>query len=248
MNIAAFTGLAFLAAVNPKLFAVDMIFAGNQRPRAMFVCFLIGGAGLAVALGLVDVFLVKQHAIKAQGPPSAALDLALGIPLLAVGALLATGHLHRRRHPAAPKPQPVATGHERAGKAHQWEEKEQQRAKELTHDWTQKLMHQPLYWLAIVFGLLAGTPGAEYLIGMHEVSVANSASAVKAVLVVFFVLIEFALVIVPLVLLMVRPQAADRAIKGFKSWLTSHARQVVAAAALIVGSYMTISALVRLLG
>src|SRR5215469_4308793 len=107
MNVAAFAGLACLAALNPKLFAVDMIFAGNQRPRAMFVCFLLGGVGLAVALGLVDVFVVKQHAIKAQGPPSAGLDLALGIPLLAVGALVATGHLHGRRHPAAPAVQPA---------------------------------------------------------------------------------------------------------------------------------------------
>jgi hypothetical protein len=248
MNVGAFTGLAFLAALNPKLFAVDMIFVGNRRPRAMFVCFLIGGVGLAVTLGLVDVFLVKQHALKAQSPPSAVLDLALGIPLLVVGALLATGHLHRRRHPAAPKPQPVATAHEREGKARQWEEKEEQRAKELTRDWTQKLMTQPLYWLAIVAGLVVGLPGGEYLIGMHMVAVGNSPSAVKAALVVFFVLIEFALVIVPLVLLTVRPQAADRSIKGFKAWLTSHARQIVAAAALIAGSYMTIGALVRLVG
>jgi hypothetical protein len=86
MNYTAFTGLALLAAVNPKLFGVDMIFVGNQRPRTMFVCFLIGGVGLAVVLGLVDVFLVKQHAIKARGPPSAGLDLARGIPLVAVGS------------------------------------------------------------------------------------------------------------------------------------------------------------------
>jgi hypothetical protein len=248
MNVAAFTGLAFLAALNPKLFAVDLILVGNQRPRAMFLCFLIGGAGLAVALGLVDVFLVKQHAINSQGPPSAWLDLALGIPLLAVGALVATGHLHGRRHHATPAVQPAATAPAPAGRAHQWEEKEEQRAKELTHDWTQKLMHKPVYWLAIVVGLVAGTPGGQYLIGMHLVAVGNSPSAVKAALVVAFVLVEFALVIVPLVLLTVRPQGADRSIKGFKGWLTGHSRQIVAAAALIAGSYMTISALVRLLG
>jgi hypothetical protein len=78
-------------------------------------------------------------------------------------------------------------------------------------------VHQPLYWLAIIADLVAGMPGAEYLIGMHMVAVANSPSVVKTVLVVFFVFIGFALVIVPLVLLTARPQAAERAVQGLKA-------------------------------
>jgi len=33
-------GLACLAAVNPKLLAVDLILAGNRRPRLIFACFI----------------------------------------------------------------------------------------------------------------------------------------------------------------------------------------------------------------
>jgi hypothetical protein len=45
-------GLACLAAVNPKLLAVDLILMGNRRPRPMFACFLVGGMGLALTIGL----------------------------------------------------------------------------------------------------------------------------------------------------------------------------------------------------
>src|SRR6516225_8569189 len=101
---ATFIGLAFLAALNPKLLVVDLLLMGNRRPVPMFVCFMLGGIGLAVAIGLVDVFVVQADAIKAQGSPSAGLDLALGIPLVAVGALLATGLLHRRQRQPHARP------------------------------------------------------------------------------------------------------------------------------------------------
>lgn len=43
-------GLACLAAVNPKLLGVDLILMGNRRPRLMFVCFQLGGMGLALTV------------------------------------------------------------------------------------------------------------------------------------------------------------------------------------------------------
>jgi hypothetical protein len=67
-----------VAALNPKLLVVDLLLMGNRRPVAMFVCFMLGGIGLAVAIGLVDVFVLQADAIKARGSPSAGLDLAPG--------------------------------------------------------------------------------------------------------------------------------------------------------------------------
>jgi hypothetical protein len=39
---ARFFVLAFLAALNPKLFAVDLLLMESRRPRLMFLCFLAG--------------------------------------------------------------------------------------------------------------------------------------------------------------------------------------------------------------
>jgi hypothetical protein len=42
MNAEFFT-LAFAAALNPKLLAIDLLLIENRRPRAMFLCLPLGG-------------------------------------------------------------------------------------------------------------------------------------------------------------------------------------------------------------
>ena len=78
----------------------------------MFACFLVGGMGLAITVGLLDVFVLHLDAIKTQNHFSGGLDLGLGIPLLVVGALLATSHLHIHRR----RPAPLAEAAIEAGK------------------------------------------------------------------------------------------------------------------------------------
>jgi hypothetical protein len=90
-----------LAALNPKLFAVDLLLMENARPRLMFVCFLLGGMGMSLTVGLLDVLVLQADAISTRGSVSVGLDLVLGVPVVAVGVLVATGRLHgRRRAPA----------------------------------------------------------------------------------------------------------------------------------------------------
>jgi hypothetical protein len=223
---ASFIGLACLAALNPKLLVVDLLLIGNRRPVPMFVCFMLGGIGLALAVGLVDVFVLRADAIKAQGSPSAGLDLALGIPLVAVGVLLASGRLHRRQRQPRARPADKSPPRIQA--------------------WAQRVLHEPRFVLAVVIGAVVGTPGGEYLLALHEVKVGKAPAAVQGADVLAFVVIEFALVIVPFVFLMARPESVKAAVERFKVWLFKHALQVVGAVALVAGGYMVISGVLRL--
>ena len=99
---AEFFALAFLAGLNPKLLALDLLLIENRRPRAMFVWLLVGGLTVGVTIGLLDVLVFHVDAINDQNSVSAGVDLALGLFLLAGGALVATGRLHGR--PKAPVP------------------------------------------------------------------------------------------------------------------------------------------------
>ena len=99
---AEFFALAFLAALNPKLLALDLLLIENRRPRAMFLCLLLGGMTVALTIGLLDVLVFHADAIKAQGTVSAGVDLALGLLLLTAGGLLATGRQHGPRKASAP--------------------------------------------------------------------------------------------------------------------------------------------------
>src|SRR6516165_3626008 len=222
---AAFFGLAGLAAVNPKLLVVDLILAGNRRPRLMFVCFLLGGMGMGLAVGLLDVLVLHIDAIKIQNHASGGLDLALGIPLLAIGALLAANHLHvhRRPHPAAAKPPPKL------------------------ESWVERVLHEPHYGLAVLIGAAVGTPGVAYLLALNNLVGSTLPTAVQVVAVIVFVCIEFTLVIVPFVFYLFRPLGTEEAIKRFEGWVTGHERQIAAAVALLAGGYMVISGLVRVI-
>src|SRR5215467_11067107 len=99
---AEFFALAFTAALNPKLLAIDLLLIENRRPRAMFLCVLLGGLTVGITIGLLDVLVFHVDAINSQKTVSAGVDLALGVLLLAVGALVATGRLHARRKAAVP--------------------------------------------------------------------------------------------------------------------------------------------------
>ena len=63
---AAFLALAFTAALNPKLLGLDLLLIENRRlenrrPWAMFLCLLLGGMTVALAIGLLDVLTVHSH-------------------------------------------------------------------------------------------------------------------------------------------------------------------------------------------
>jgi len=73
-------------------------------------------------------------------------------------------------------------------------------------------------------------------------------TAAQALAVVGFVVIEFALVIIPFALLAAAPERTMTATQHFKDWLGRHARVILAALAMLAGGYMVISGTLRLLG
>ncbi len=225
---AEFYALAFLAALNPKLLALDLLLIENRRPRAMFLCVLLGGMTVALTVGLLDVLVVRADAIHHQASVSAAVDLGLGLLLLAAGALLATGRLHGRRKAVVP-----AGG----GPAEKPEKKD---------GWAQRALAEPRLGLAMLVGAVVGIPGASYLTALHNLVTGKSSTASQVIAVIIFVIIDFALIIIPFVFLELRPEATKARLKGTQDWLLSHALQLMAVIALLLGAYLTISGLIRL--
>jgi Sap-like sulfolipid-1-addressing protein len=68
------------------------------------------------------------------------------------------------------------------------------------------------------------------------------------VAVLLFAVIESALIILPLILLVFRPEGTAAALHRFQDWLSHRGRSLVAYIALVVGAYLAISSLVSLLG
>ena len=225
---AEFFALAFLSALNPKLLALDLLLIENRRSRAMFLCLLLGGMTVAVTIGLLDVLVFHADAIKAQGKVSAGVDLALGLLLLAVGGLLATGRLHGRRK----GPVPAGDG--------------QPEKPEKKDGWAQRVLAEPRLGLAMLVGALIGIPGASYLTALHNLVTGKSSTATQVAAVVIFVVIDFLLIIIPFAFLELRPEATKARLKHTQDWLLSHALQLMATIALLLGAYLAVSGLIRL--
>jgi hypothetical protein len=225
---AEFFALAFLAALNPKLLGLDLLLIENRRPRAMFLCLLLGGMTVALTIGLLDVLVFRADAIKHQGTVSAGVDLAVGLLLLAAGALLATGRLHGRRK--APVP---------AGGAQPGEPKKKD-------GWAQRVLAEPRLGLAMLVGAVIGIPGASYLTALHDLVTGKSSTATQVIAVAVFVLIDFLLIIIPFAFLELRPEATKALLKHTQEWLLGHALQLMAGIALLLGAYLAVSGLVRL--
>jgi len=224
---AEFFALAFVAALNPKFLAVDLLLIENRRPRAMFLCVLLGGMTVALTIGLLDVLVFHADAINSQKTVSAGVDLALGLLLLAAGGLLATGRLHGRRK----APVPAVAGPPQ---------------KEKKDGWAQRALAEPRLGLAMLIGALAGLPGGAYLSALHNLVTGKSSTATQVIAVIIFVIIEFSLVIIPFAFLELRPEATKAALKHAQDWLLGHARQLMAYTAVILGAYLAISGLVLL--
>jgi len=225
---AAFFALAFLSALNPKLLALDLLLIENRRPRAMFLCLLLGGMTVALTVGLLDVLVLHADAIKHQASVSAGVDLAVGLFLLVAGALLATGRVHCRRK----VPVPAAGG--------------PPETKEKKDGWAQRVLSGPRLGLAMLVGAVVGIPGASYLAALHDLVTGKSPAVIQVIAVVIFVVINFLLIIIPFAFLELRPETTKARLRHTQDWLLSHALQLMAAIALLLGAYLAISGLIRL--
>jgi len=234
---AEFFALAFLAAVNPKLLALDLLLIENRRPRAMFLWLLVGGLTVGVTIGLLDVLVFHLDAINNQRSVGAGVDLALGLFLLVVGALISTGRLHGRRKA------PVRDGGLQPEKPQKPEKREK---KEKKDSWAQRLLAEPRLALAVLVGAVIGIPGASYLTALHHLVAGKYSTATEVIAVFVFVVISFLLIIIPYAFLELRPEATKARLKRSQLWLGSHAKELIAVVALLLGAYLTISAVVRL--
>jgi hypothetical protein len=226
---AEFFALALLSALNPKLLALDLLLIENRRPRAMFLCLLLGGMTVALTVGLLDVLVFHADAINHQASVSAGVDLAVGLFLLAIGSLLATGRVHRRRKVGVP-----------AGSGPP--EKEDKKK----DGWAQRVLSEPRLGLAMLVGAVVGIPGASYLTALHDLVTGKSPTMTQVIAVVIFVVIDFLLIIIPFAFLELRPEATKARLKHTQDWLLGHALQLMAAIALLLGAYLAVSGLIRL--
>jgi Sap, sulfolipid-1-addressing protein len=224
-----FFALAFIAAANPKLLAIDLLLIENRRPQAMFAALVAAGIATGVAVGITILLVIPAHQYHSEKRASAGLDLALGLLLLLVGGLVMTGvlaHVWARR-PRSAKP---------AGKK-----------RKFGADWAQRALRESHLGVAFLVGFICGLPGAAYLAALHNLTTGKFSTSYEVAAIILFMVIAFLLIIIPWVLVLVWPTGTASLLNRAMVWVTSHAMALIAWVCLLLGVFLTISGVVRLI-
>ncbi len=228
-----FFALAFIAAANPKLLALDLLLIENRRPRAMFASILAGGLATGVVIGLIDVLVVSGAAEKSQRQVSGGVDLALGLILLVIGGLLMTGLMARvwEQRPHSEK---------RAAK-------KQQKLANPQDNWAQRALREPRLGIAVLIGVICGLPGASYLTALHNLRAGHYSTATQVVGIFVFVIIEFLLIIIPWLCLEIWPARTADVLRRAQAWLAGHVTALIAWICILLGAYLAVVGILHLL-
>jgi hypothetical protein len=228
-----FFALAFIAAANPKLLALDLLLIENRRPRAMFASILAGGIATGVLIGLLDVLVLQSDPTKTQRKASGGVDLALGLILLVIGGLLMTGLLAQvwGRRPQSAK---------RLAK-------KQEKLANPKDSWAQRKLREPRLGIAALIGVVCGLPGASYLTALHDLKSGHYATATQVVAVFVFVIIQFLLIIIPWLFLEIWPARTTDMLRRSQAWLTGHVTALVAWICILLGAFLTATGVLHLL-
>src|SRR5215469_8335397 len=83
--------LAFLGAIYPAVFAVLIYYLGQDSPRRLLFAYYAGGFAITFAVGIAGVSLLRGVKLdpKHHHAPSAGVDIALGVLMLAAAFVIA---------------------------------------------------------------------------------------------------------------------------------------------------------------
>jgi hypothetical protein len=147
-------------------------------------------------------------------------DLVLGAILILVGWALATGRATEMKE------------HHRARK------EAKHGPAEPKESLPERLLGRGSPRIAFAVGAVISLPGASVLIALDKIAHLDWPNASTALAVVLFMLIEQLLLEVPLVGFWLAPEATERAIVRFRTWISANALRVGARVAFVLGALL----------
>jgi hypothetical protein len=206
-------GLALLAALSPTALLVGAVYLGSARPRLVGTVYLAGAILMSLVMGLVVIVILRNADLSLHRQHSAryGLRLGLGVLMLAAGAALA------RRKPKMPDPEKAKQG------------------------LVSRMIANPAPRSAFAVGLLLFAPGITFIAAVQVIATARASVELTTVALVVVVVINAALVWLPLLLYLAAPGVTTRRLTAFNAWLRANGNKIligvlVAGGAIMVGN------------
>jgi Sap, sulfolipid-1-addressing protein len=217
--IAQAAGLAVLAAISPTALLLAAVYLGSARPRATILSYLAGAVVMSIAIGIVILVALRAGGFSLPHHRHDRYGLRLGLGILLVLAGLVV--FRRKPKPVDPdKPQKGIVG---------------------------RLMANPAPYTAFLAGLLVFGPGVTFIAAVQVVATANAGLSETTAALIVVVVINVALVWLPLVAYLAAPDFTSRTLIAFNAWLRSHGRIILAGVLVIAGIILTVNGITGLI-
>jgi hypothetical protein len=209
--VATAAGFAFLSALSPTAVLVAAVYLGSASPHRTTLLYLLGALTTTVIMGIIVLLALKAGnlSLPTNRQPRYGLRLGLGVVALA-GGLYMTRRKPRPPDPAKPKKPSVVT----------------------------RLMNRPEPLFAFATGVVVFFPSAAFLAAIQAIATSNASDLAIALALVTVIVIDVALIWLPFLLYLARPDATTRTLKSFNAWLRAHGHAIVAGSLLVVGGLL----------
>jgi hypothetical protein len=220
--------LALAAAVFPTLIACVAIMISRPEPRRLLVAFYAGGLIVSVFAGIVVLNAFKRGDSvvgNSSSSPNPGTSIVTGLLALALGWLMASGRgralLNRwhRRHP-----------------------RRRERAKE-GPSWAERHLDHANVAVAFAIGAAINLPGPFYVLALGEIASGDYGRSAEFGLILLFNAIMFALIEIPLVGYLVRPERTAERVGDLAIWLNRNGLRVMGGLVALVGVSLVVQGL-----
>lgn len=222
--VAQAAGFAVLAALSPTALLVIAVYLGSARPRRTGSYYLAGAILMSVITGVI--VLVALHAgglsRPAEREPRYGLRLGLGVLALAASAFI----LARRRRAAG-------AGKQDSGKQGK--------------GFLSRMIAAPSAKTAFIVGLLVFSPSVTFIAAIQAIATARASVELSVVALAIVVVLNVALVWLPILAHMAAPDWTSRTLTTFNGWLRTHGQILVIIVAAVAGVVLTVNGLTGLL-
>jgi hypothetical protein len=203
-------GLALLAALSPTALLVAAVYLGSARPRLVGMLYLVGAILMSLVMGLVVIVILRNAGLNLHRQHSTRYGLRLGIGVL----MLAAGAVLAKRKPKMPDPEKTKQG------------------------FVSRMIANPAPASAFAVGLLLFAPGVTFIAAVQVIATANVSDEESAVALIVVVVINSALVWLPLLLHLIAPGVTTRRLTAFNGWLRANGNKILIGVLLVGGAIL----------
>ena len=211
--------LALASALRPAGVAALYALLSASHPRRVLIAYIVAGFTFSVAIGVLVVGAFGGADIRFGGTVEDLIELLAGTAALGFAAGVAAGRAELSSRGNATGPQSAMAVR----------------------------LRNPSVRTAALAGVATHLPGLFYLVALNEIVAHRNAIADGIVAVLVFNAIWYGAAIASVVLFMVRPGAARKALLRASAWARLHSRGVTIAVFAAVGAYLFVNGVVGLL-